>query len=224
MQSDQRARTNGELSLDGGNAAASSELDDLRATCRRQLQAIDTLRRRALILRRRTAALRAENAELRAENDHVRRRLTSGSRVNGRVNGRVDVQEAIEVRIALDVHAPGAARHALANGLRTQVPEPMLWDALLLVSELVTNSLCHSGASVGDVVVVRVELAPGLLHVEVEDRGRAGMVAPREADRERGGGFGLALVQSISERWGVERVASGGTRVWAQLARPAVTA
>ena len=30
--------------------------------------------------------------------------------------------------------------------------------------------------------------------------------------------MGLHLVQTLSERWGLERVAAGGTRVWAQLA------
>ena len=33
-----------------------------------------------------------------------------------------------------------------------------------------------------------------------------------------GRGFGLNLVHTLSERWGVEHAVAGGTRVWAQLA------
>ena len=55
-----------------------------------------------------------------------------------------------------------------------------------------------------------------MVRLEVEDPGRGGVIAPRAPDL--GGGFGLNLVQELSERWGLERVAAGGTRVWAQLA------
>ena len=84
------------------------------------------------------------------------------------------------------------------------------------MSELVTNGVCHSGECDG-AIVVRVELTATMVRLEVEDPGRGGMVAPRAPDP--GGGFGLNLVQGLCERWGVERVAAGGTRVWAQLAR-----
>jgi hypothetical protein len=57
-----------------------------------------------------------------------------------------------------------------------------------------------------------------MVRLEVEDPGRDGAVAPRQAGLNGGGGRGLNLVQTISERWGVERVAAGGTHVWAQLA------
>ena len=41
------------------------------------------------------------------------------------------------------------------------------------------------------------------------------MVAPREPDREHGGGFGLQLVDKIATRWGVNR--TGGTQVWFEV-------
>ena len=41
----------------------------------------------------------------------------------------------------------------------------------------------------------------------------------RPASLQAGAGFGLNLVQMLSERWGVERLARGGTQVWAQLVR-----
>lgn len=215
MYPDESALTNGKPSSSRQRAAARSELDELRATCRRQALVIDSLSEAAAALRRGALALKAENAQLRVENDHGR--VHRRSRARG--NGRVDDGEAIEVRFALDVHAPGAARGVVANCVGERVPPAMLDDAQLLVSELVTNSVRHSGASAGDGVVVRVELTPSMLRIEVEDPGRGGVIGPGAGDGERGGGFGLNLVQALSERWGVERVAVGGTRVWAQLAR-----
>jgi len=44
-----------------------------------------------------------------------------------------------------------------------------------------------------------------------------GIVAQRAATPAANGGFGLHIVQALSERWGIERSLQGGTRVWAQL-------
>jgi anti-sigma regulatory factor (Ser/Thr protein kinase) len=205
MHPDRSVLTNG-TSPSTRQRTARSELDRLRATCRRQELLIDSLGEAAATLRRGALALKAENAQLRAD-DHARRRRRSRAR------------DAIEVRLELDAQAPGAARSVVADCLGQRVATSEVDDAKLLVTELVTNSLRHSGAAAGDRVVVRVELTPGLLRLEVEDSGRGGMIAPRAADMESTGGFGLNLVQALSERWGVERVAIGGTRVWAQLAR-----
>ena len=69
---------------------------------------------------------------------------------------------------------------------------------------------------------MRVELTGTMLRLEVEDPGRGGVIAPRDPDLS--GGFGLNLVHGLCERWGLERVAAGGTRVWAQLARASAPA
>jgi anti-sigma regulatory factor (Ser/Thr protein kinase) len=122
--------------------------------------------------------------------------------------------ERLVVSLPLDAQAPAAAR-GLVERLGGRVPAPVLTDARLVVSELVTNSVLHSGVSTG-AVVVRVELSGTMVRIEVEDPGRAGVIAARVPDL--GGGFGLNLVEGLSERWGLERVAVGGTRVWAQLA------
>jgi anti-sigma regulatory factor (Ser/Thr protein kinase) len=204
MHPDRSALTNG-TSPSTGQRVARSELDKLRATCRRQELLIDSLREAAATLRRGALALKAENAQLRAENDRARPRA-AGS-------------DAVEVQLTLDTQAPAAARSVVADCLGQHVAASEVDDAKLLVTELVTNSVRHSGAAAGGHVVVRVELTPGMLRLEVEDSGRGGMIVPRAADMESTGGFGLNLVQALSERWGVERAAIGGTRVWAQLAR-----
>jgi len=95
----------------------------------------------------------------------------------------------------------------------------VLETALLLVSELVSNSVRHSGVPEGEDVVVRVRLWQDGFRLEVEDPGRSGVIAPKAPDVLRGGGMGLQLVQTLSERWGVTRAAEGPTCVWAQLPR-----
>jgi anti-sigma regulatory factor (Ser/Thr protein kinase) len=123
-----------------------------------------------------------------------------------------------EAVVTLDARAPGTARNLVVECLEGQVGAPAFADAQLLVSELVTNSLRHSCAPI-DEVVVSVELMPAWLRVGVQDSGSASVIAAQPPDLDRGDGLGLNLVQMLSERWGVERIAGRGTQVWAQLAR-----
>jgi len=122
-----------------------------------------------------------------------------------------------ETRLPIDVKAPSAARRAVAHVLAGRVTDAVLGSVQLVVSELVTNSVRHSGGTLTDLIVVRVGLTPTAIRLQVEDPGDGGAVSLREPDVERGGGFGLNLVQTVSERWGLDRVAGGGTRVWAEL-------
>lgn len=136
-----------------------------------------------------------------------------------RPHADVDGGEPAEVAIPLGMQAPGVARRFTARLLADEVAPSVLEGALLLVSELVTNSLRHSGVAEGDDIVLRVLLWHDGFRLEVEDPGRGGVIAPRPPDRLRGGGLGLHLVQTLSERWGVMRAPEGPTCVWAQLPR-----
>ena len=174
---------------------------------------IDTLGRALSTFERGARALKAENSALRAENDRLRRHRRFASRPDGRVDG----DEPAEVAIPLGVQAPGVARRVVADCLADQVAPSVLETALLLVSELVTNSVRHSGVPEGEDIVVRVHLFRDGCRLEVEDPGRDGVIAPQPQDLLRGRGMGLNLVQMLSERWGVVRAAEGPTCVWAQL-------
>jgi anti-sigma regulatory factor (Ser/Thr protein kinase) len=81
--------------------------------------------------------------------------------------------------------------------------------ALLLVSELVTNSVRHSGSAVpSGVVTVRMAAGAGVVRVEVTDRIGDGVpVLPpaASADGQAEGGRGMRLVEALSERWGPQR-------------------
>ncbi|MBH5336794.1 ATP-binding protein [Streptomyces pactum] len=89
---------------------------------------------------------------------------------------------------------------------------------VLLVSELVTNSLRYASAPIG--VRLRHHPSPGhaLLVVEVSDP----LEEPpreREAAPDDEGGRGLRLVADVSRRWGARRDKAGKT-VWFEMALP----
>ncbi len=213
--SDQAGSTNGRRPRSSDPAGDSSELDAVRATSRRQVMVLDTLSAAVSSFQSATKALKAENAELRADNERMRIRQLTCSQTNG----RVEMSEPLEVVLAADVGAPCAARHVVARYLGDLVGPSVFDNAQLLVSELVTNSVRHSGVVAGEQLTVRVGLGQTWCRVEVEDPGHEGVIAPRPADTAQRSGMGLNLVQTLSERWGLERACEGGTRVWAQLSR-----
>ena len=207
MRPEPTAMTDGLTPFAAQCALALSEVDELRGTCQRQERVIDTLTAAVTRLRREHTALKAETAALRADNERLR-----------------DAGEHVEVRLPLDALAPGGARVLAAQYLRDRVAAPVLDSALLLLSELVTNSVRHSNAPSAEGVIVRLRLTRAMLRLEVEDSGHDGVIAIRPPDQQNGGGFGLNIVQTLSDCWGIERSAHSGTRVWAQLQRTPLVA
>ncbi len=124
------------------------------------------------------------------------------------------IAERFEVRGGR--YAPANARALLVDLLGGRLEELELFDVSVLVSELVTNAVRHAGADERQTVLVHVAIAPGIVRVEVCDRGPG--FAPPQAPRARpeGGGNGLVLLARLSSAWGV--AASGGTCVWFERA------
>ena len=91
---------------------------------------------------------------------------------------------------------------------------------LLLVCELVNNAVRHGGA--GEDEVIELELGAldgGRVMVQVSDPGTGFEHTPRDQPLDEEGGWGLVLIESMAERWGVEH--DGRTRVWFELGLPA---
>jgi serine/threonine-protein kinase RsbW len=131
--------------------------------------------------------------------------------------GRDDgVFARFELTLPPSTAAVGKARAAVVRWLPDDVPADVLGDAEQLVCELVTNSVRHGALTTDDFVRVRLAVAVGLLHLEVEDSGTIGEVTPRPPDVDGDGGFGLQIVAALARRWGI--VQEGGTRVWVELA------
>ncbi|MFI5494231.1 SpoIIE family protein phosphatase [Actinoplanes sp. NPDC051859] len=108
------------------------------------------------------------------------------------------------------VSAPSARRFA-ADLLTAWGQERLLNDALLLLDEVVTNAIQHTG---GD-VLVELRLADGVW-VEVTDSSDR-PPAQQAADADSEGGRGLLIVARLAEDWGTETVPSGGKKVWFHL-------
>ena len=121
--------------------------------------------------------------------------------------------------------AATVARSAVVHALTGRVDGRVLADAELVVSELVTNSVEHAGLSADDFVRVGAAVSDGVLRLEIDNPGAAGTIAARDPDSERDG-FGLRIVETLADAWGVSR--KGHTRVWVELpcwpATDAVTA
>lgn len=105
---------------------------------------------------------------------------------------------------------------------------PLAETLILLVSELVTNAVVHTGCA----AVVRLFLpgvgsdaespdpapgagAEGVVRLEVADRSTRAPV-PRCVDGEATGGRGLALVDGLADRWGWS-AEGAGKRIWCEL-------
>lgn len=123
--------------------------------------------------------------------------------------------DAFGFSLRRDPDAPAAARQALlaANGA---LPAPLLEDVLLLVTELVTNSVRHATAGPEQGLRVDVRRLARRLRVEVSDHGTGFSPQRAPLSPDQSGGWGLLLVETIADRWGVERRDSG-TCVWFEL-------
>jgi anti-sigma regulatory factor (Ser/Thr protein kinase) len=119
------------------------------------------------------------------------------------------------ISVELDPGAAAAseARTALA-ALEGMVNADALDDIRLLVSELVTNSVRHSGAP-GARVLLDVVGGQDTVRVEVSDGGRGFEPQTRSRAHDDVGGWGLHLVERIATRWGVET--GRRTRVWFEI-------
>ncbi|CAL9640519.1 ATP-binding protein [Streptomyces sp. enrichment culture] len=102
-----------------------------------------------------------------------------------------------------------------------RVPRSLCDDALLIVSELVTNALVHAA---GPRVVCGVRLSAleegPLLRIEVHDYGlpRPDTPPPRPPDPYAESGRGLLIVQELADAWGRGWSArTGGHVIWANL-------
>jgi anti-sigma regulatory factor (Ser/Thr protein kinase) len=120
---------------------------------------------------------------------------------------------ALDQVIACTPRAPSEARHAV-GGLAPDVDTALVRDVQLLVSELVTNSVRHSGSA--DPIRLRVWAGRGGLKVEITDGGRGFDAGGDHTGHESEGGRGLIILEALAERWGVSR--DTRARVWFELA------
>ncbi len=87
-----------------------------------------------------------------------------------------------------------------------------------VLTELVNNAVQHARAPQGRLVMIRFELRPGRLRVEVHDAGDS-LPTARTAQPDDEDGRGLRLVEQLSAGWGCRPREGGiGKLVWATIA------
>jgi anti-sigma regulatory factor (Ser/Thr protein kinase) len=123
------------------------------------------------------------------------------------------VSSTVTFDIPRDPTAPGAARRAIER-LNDRIAPDVVPDVKLLVSELITNSVKYGGD--GEVQLKVEAEDPRKLRIEVIDQGVGFVPVERDRPATQVGGWGLHLVQTLSDRWGVYE---GSTHVWFEIDR-----
>lgn len=115
--------------------------------------------------------------------------------------------------------APSRARNEVAGQLNGELTAMRKHDVVMLVGELVANCVVHADADETDEIVMELAIGADFVRVAVTDRGSASVPAirPRSSTLERG--RGLALVELLSDRWGITRDGTQLTRVWFEMHR-----
>jgi anti-sigma regulatory factor (Ser/Thr protein kinase) len=112
------------------------------------------------------------------------------------------------VQLPRSSNAPRQARHLMRDLMTPERAD----DATLLVSELVTNAVKYGPENESIRLIVAQD--SDRTRVTVHDLGLGPLPAMRSEDDPAPGGHGLRLVDTLADRWGVER---GSTRVWFEL-------
>ena len=117
-----------------------------------------------------------------------------------------------------ELGAAAEARRHLEDLCADVHDDDLLERGRLVLTEVVTNSVVHAQLRPSQLIDVRVALLAALLRIEVTDDG-VGFLPPATKP-ERGnadGGWGLWLIDRLTDRWGVD--CGNSTRVWLEFDR-----
>jgi anti-sigma regulatory factor (Ser/Thr protein kinase) len=122
--------------------------------------------------------------------------------------------------LACEVSAPARARRWIAERLRAVLPDDpaagrLVDDAVLCVSELVTNAL-QAGCTTA---TLRLDTGEGSVRLSLSDNA-PGRPQPRASGPRDLRGRGLAIIEALARAWGVDPAGSGKV-VWVELGRTA---
>ncbi|MFB7913757.1 ATP-binding protein [Streptomyces sp. NPDC056061] len=123
-------------------------------------------------------------------------------------------------------HGPagvGQARHRMREQLRSHgVPDSVVDDAVLVLSELLSNACRHgrplgrhTDVGDGDIRAAWRVDGTGGLTVEVTDGGGPTRPVPATPSVTARGGRGLNIISALAEEWGVRDGSAGEVTVWA---------
>jgi anti-sigma regulatory factor (Ser/Thr protein kinase) len=122
------------------------------------------------------------------------------------------------IRLRHQPMAVGVARRRVCAELaEAGVPQPVLDDLEVVLSELMGNSVRHARPIAGGVLLVGWRVCDGEVSVRVTDGGSSSRVEPRESSPLSDSGRGLQIVERLSRAWGVTEHAGALRTVWAVL-------
>src|SRR4051812_31282160 len=138
-------------------------------------------------------------------------------------------------RMQIEEHHPAAITRRFPPERRSAAAarrelETLLWNldsaefdvVSLLVTEMIANSVKHSGMRNGGSVRLDVTLTDALVRVEVRDDGRGFVPEARDDESPLESHWGLHLIEELADRWKVET--DPHTVVWFELDRAPVAA
>jgi anti-sigma regulatory factor (Ser/Thr protein kinase) len=119
------------------------------------------------------------------------------------------VTERFTVLLPLSSDTPSRARSCLSGMVDGRLTRDRGATVQLLVSELVTNSIQHSGLVRGQRLRLDADVNDDRLRVVVSD-------ASGPFDDPHNAGMGFTLVDHLADHWGIER--GNPNRVWFEIA------
>jgi anti-sigma regulatory factor (Ser/Thr protein kinase) len=111
---------------------------------------------------------------------------------------------------AFSREAPAAARHYAVATLDAWGAGDLAGDVALVVTELAANAIVHARSAFTVILSSRDDL----LRISVRDAGPLDDAGLRAAPLH-----GLAVVDVLASRWGVESLGDAGKTVWVDLIR-----
>ena len=127
------------------------------------------------------------------------------------MSGEQSTSDRVKIELVAEPSSAQQARRFVERALNSWKCLELVETTVLLANELVTNSLLHANT---DIHVEVTKLQTGV-RVQVSDHDVA-PVSPRRGTVHAEGGRGLALIEGISDHWGVERW-DGGKTVWFEI-------
>lgn len=125
---------------------------------------------------------------------------------------------ALRARLTVPGRSQQVATARATVALALGPDHPCADAAVLITSELVTNSVLHSASRHpdGTITITVAEVGYGL-RIEVTDDGGDALPTLRLAGGDDEAGRGLELVDALAARWESRRDSAGKTTTWAEL-------
>ena len=120
----------------------------------------------------------------------------------------------IVLELPAEPHSAKVARDAIA-GLDGHLGS-VFGDVVLLISELVTNSVRHAGLDASQPLRLSLQAEGEVVRIAVRDPGPGFRPPKAPTDPAHVGGWGLVLVDQLAEKWGVEHDGEANV-VWCEL-------